>query len=104
MTHWLALDPSDPLLRFEAVRLGKPGDDLWPYLAADPQRVLDVAAFYIRTGMYQDALEVLGHIYPEVDALQREPGDALPQNHPAGGLLPWFLPYESGTAGQRKLR
>jgi tetratricopeptide (TPR) repeat protein len=90
LDHWLAQDASDPKLRFEAFKLGRPGDDLWPYLAADPQRVLDVATLYMRTGMYQDALEVLGHNYPEVDALQREPGDPLPQNDPLVGYYRAF--------------
>jgi len=78
----LSQDPANPVLRVEAGKLGTPDDALWHHLAADPQRVLDVAAFYMRAGMYQDAIEVLGRQYPEVDALEREPGDVLPQDYP----------------------
>jgi Flp pilus assembly protein TadD len=100
LAHWLARDASDPKLRFEAFKLGRSGDDLWPYLAADPQRVLDVATFYMRTGMYQDALEVLGHNYPEVDALQREPGDPLPQNDPLVAYYRAFCRLKTGQSAR----
>lgn len=82
LAGWLSQDPADPILRFEAVKLGQSDDALWQHLAADPQRVLDVAAFYMRTGLYQDAVEVLQRQYPQVDGLQREPGDTLPQDYP----------------------
>lgn len=82
LDRWLSKDPANLLLRLEAVRLGRTDDALWQRLAADPQGVLDLAVFYMRTGMYQDAIDLLGRQYPEVEALQRELGDTLPQDNP----------------------
>ncbi|MBV8819313.1 MAG: DUF5107 domain-containing protein [Acidobacteriaceae bacterium] len=89
-----ALDPSDPVLRFEAVQLGAPGDELWKFLAGDPARVTQLAEFYLRAGLWEDASELLSRRYPEVDALQREPGTVLPQDDP-------LVSYERGYAQQR---
>jgi tetratricopeptide (TPR) repeat protein len=52
------------------------------HLAADPYRVLSVAAEYMRLGLYRSALDVLTRNYPSVAADQSEPGAMLPQNNP----------------------
>jgi predicted Zn-dependent protease len=52
------------------------------HLAADPYRVLSVAAEYMRLGLYRNALDVLTRNYPSVAADQSEPGAMLPQNNP----------------------
>lgn len=52
------------------------------HLAADPYRVLSVAAEYMRLGLYRNALDVLTRNYPSVAADQSEPGTTLPQNNP----------------------
>ena len=52
------------------------------HLAADPYRVLSVAAEYMRLGLYRNALDVLNRTYSSVAADQSEPGSVLPQNNP----------------------
>jgi tetratricopeptide (TPR) repeat protein len=66
---------------------GKP--DL-QHLAADPYRVLRVAAEYMQLGLYQKALGVLDRNYSPVAADQSEPGSVLPQNHP---LVHYYAAY-----------
>ena len=77
------------------------GDPDLAHLAADPYRVLNVAAQYVRLGLYQNALNVLSRNYPSVPADQHEPGFGLPQDNP---LVAYFRGYcreklgESGSA------
>jgi tetratricopeptide (TPR) repeat protein len=61
-----------------------------PHLAADPYRVLNVAALYARLGLYKKALQVLSRDYPAVSPDQREPGTVPPQNNP---LVVYFRGY-----------
>ncbi len=86
----LALDPIDSFLRYEAVRLGGQDDSLWAHLAAEPERVLDIAGTYLSLGLYADALEPLSHTYPAVPANQTEPGATLPQANP---LISYYRAY-----------
>jgi tetratricopeptide (TPR) repeat protein len=72
----LEMDPTSELLKEET---GAP--DL-PHLAADPYRVLRLAAEYINLGLYRRALTVLERTYPQVPLDQSEPGSVLPQDHP----------------------
>jgi tetratricopeptide (TPR) repeat protein len=80
----LAIDPLSDFLKEEA---GKP--DLY-HLAADPYRVLRVAAEYMNLGLYQRALVVLDRRYPSVPQDETEPGSVLPQNHP---LVRYYAAY-----------
>jgi predicted Zn-dependent protease len=68
-----------PLSAFLQEDTGKP--DL-QYLAADPYRVLRVAAEYIQLGLYRKALGVLDRTYAAAPEDQSEPGSVLPQAHP----------------------
>ena len=52
------------------------------HLAADPYRVLSVAAEYMQLGLYRNALDVLTRDYPSVAGDQSEPGSVLPQSNP----------------------
>ena len=85
----LAANPMSDFLKEDT---GKP--DL-QHLAADPYRVLRVAAEYMRLGLYRKALQVLDRTYLPVAADQSEPGSVLPQNHPAGALLRCLLQTET---------
>jgi tetratricopeptide (TPR) repeat protein len=69
----------DPMSGFLKEEIGAP--DL-PHLAADPYRVLRVAAEYINFGLYRKALTVLERTYPQVPPDQSEPSSVLPQDHP----------------------
>jgi Tfp pilus assembly protein PilF len=85
--------PLSAFLREEA------GDPDLAHLAADPYRVLNVAAQYARVGLYAKALVVLSRDYPSVPADQHEPGIGLPQENP---LVVYFRGYcreKSGAAG-----
>jgi len=77
----LALDPIDSLARFEGLREGKADEALWEHLGADPERVLEVADFFMHWGLYADALQVLARTYPAAPANRSEPGSRLPQDH-----------------------
>src|ERR1700722_3300727 len=68
-----------PLSSFLKDELGNP--DL-AHLADDSNRVLNIAAQYMRLGLYQKALTVLSRQYPPVVKDQSEPGAVAPPNHP----------------------
>ncbi|HEV2399818.1 MAG TPA: DUF5107 domain-containing protein [Candidatus Sulfotelmatobacter sp.] len=74
--EWLARFPQSYFLLEQG---GKP--DLH-HLADDANRVLNVAAEYMRLGMYSQALEVLSREYPAAVADQSEPGQLPPNKHP----------------------
>ena len=81
---WIARFPTSDFLSEE---IGKPR---LQHLAADPYRVLGIAAEYARLGLYQRALGVLSRKYEAVPSDQSEPGAILPQNNP---LVVYFRAY-----------
>ena len=74
--HGLAANPTGDFLKAD---MGAP--DL-AHLAADPYRVLRVAAEFMRLGLYAQASNLLDRNYPAVAPDQSEPGAVLPQSHP----------------------
>jgi tetratricopeptide (TPR) repeat protein len=84
----------DPLSDFMKEEAGAP--DL-PHMAADPYRVLRVAAEYMALGLYRQALVVLDRTYPAVPKDQTEPGSVLPQNHP---LVRYYAAYCRAKLGE----
>ena len=86
-TAWLARFPADMFLT------GKTN--------SDPQRVLRIAAQYMRLGLWQQAVAPLSEKYPPVPAEQTEPGAPQPQDDP---IVSYYRGYcreklgESGTA------
>jgi tetratricopeptide (TPR) repeat protein len=83
-----------PLSYLLPEELGKP--DL-AQLANDPNRVLNLAAQYMRLGMYQKALTVLSRDYPAPVADQSEPGSIAPQKHP---MIAYFRGFCREKLGQ----
>ena len=77
-------------LEFEQAK--RPYEDarLMRSLAADPERVLNIASEYIRLGLYRRALDVLSKKYPGVSQDETEPGAVLPQDHP---LVAYYRAY-----------
>jgi tetratricopeptide (TPR) repeat protein len=71
-----------PTSYFLAEVLGTPQIE---HLAAEPERVLNVAAEYMRLGLYGPALGVLSRNYPHVDAGEVEPGAVAPAQNPLVG-------------------
>jgi len=88
----LDADPTDLLARYEGIRERAANADpaLWEHLAADPERVLEIADSYIHWGLYADALPVLEYQYFPVPANRTEPGSVLPQNDP---LVTYYRAY-----------
>ncbi|MBS1822323.1 MAG: DUF5107 domain-containing protein [Acidobacteria bacterium] len=85
-----------PLSDFLKEEAGAP--DL-PHLAADPYRVLRVAAEYMNLGLYGQAIKVLGRSYPQVPADRSEPGSVLPQQHP---LVHYYLAFCEQKLGKNQ--
>jgi len=77
-----------PFLEWDAGKGRDPA--LLRFLAADPDRVLGIAAEYMRLGLYRRALELLGRDFPAVPASETEPGAVLPQQHP---LVAYYRGY-----------
>ena len=77
-----SMDATDSVIRFEQVRQGASDPKLWEHLAADPERVLEIAALYMHWGRYKDALEALMYHYAPVPPTRREPGAVTPQDYP----------------------
>jgi tetratricopeptide (TPR) repeat protein len=84
-----------PLSYLLPEELGKP--DL-AHLAGDANRVLEIAAAYMRLGQYRSALAVLSRAYPEAPPDQMEPGAIAPDKHP---LVAYFRAYSKEKLGER---
>jgi tetratricopeptide (TPR) repeat protein len=87
----LAKIPLSDFLREEA---GAPDLD---HLAQDANRVLSVAAEYMRLGLYSKALDVFSRKYPAVPSDQTEPGWPAVQDH---SLVAYFRGYCREKLGQ----
>jgi tetratricopeptide (TPR) repeat protein len=55
----------DLMARYERVRQGSPDPALWDLLAANPERLLEMADRYIQWGLLRDAMVLLTHRYPQ---------------------------------------
>ena len=64
---------------FLAEELGTPQVE---HLAAEPERVLNIAAEYMRLGRFDSALSVLSRTYPQVSPEAVEPGATSPAANP----------------------
>jgi tetratricopeptide (TPR) repeat protein len=95
LAHWRSVDPPSSFLRHEAVLLGAADEALWVHLAADPERVLELAVDYMALGFWDDAHALLARRYPSAGVVA-EPGTALPQDYP---LVAYYRGYCSEKAG-----
>lgn len=94
--YWRARNPIDPFLRYEHVQLGNADEELWPHLAGDAERVLDIADEYLKLGLCRDALPLLERSYAQPPANQIENGALLPQANP---LVAYYRGYCRQKAG-----
>ena len=85
-----------PLSSFLREELGEP--DL-AHLANDSDRVLNIAAQYIRLGLYKKALNVLSRQYPPPVSDQSEPGAVGPHDHPMVAYFRGFCREKLGQSG-----
>ena len=83
-----------PLSYLLSEELGEPN---LKQLANDTIRVLNLAAQYMRLGLYQRALTVLARDYPSPQPDQTELGALLPDNHP---MIAYFRGYCRERLGQ----
>ncbi len=83
-----------PLSYFLREELGEP--DLGQ-LANDTNRVLNIAAEYMRLGLYEKADHILSRQYPPARADQSEPGALSPKDHP---MVAYFRGYCREKLGQ----
>jgi len=66
----------------------KAGETACP--TCDPARVLEIAATYMRLGLYRPAVDLLARDFPPVPPDETEPGAVLPQKHP---LIAYYRGY-----------
>ena len=91
-------DGARPPSAFLEWNAGKHNDPaLLRFLAADPARVLEIAAEYMRIGLYRPAVELLARDFPSVPAAETEPGAVLPQQHP---LVAYYRGYCRAKLGE----
>ena len=90
----LAVSPASFFLREEA------GNADLKQLGNDSERVLSLAAQYMRLGLYQQALQVLSRDYPSAPSDQSEPGSLPPAKHP---MVAYFRGYCRQRLGQSPL-
>ena len=91
--EWLTRFPSSYFLLEE---VGTP--DL-PHLADDTQRVLNMAAEFVRLGMYGQALDVLSRKYPPPVAQESEPGQLPVGEHPMVAYYRGYCREKLGQSG-----
>ncbi len=83
-------DPANSFLRYEAALLGHEDVALWQHLAADPERILNIAVLYMRFGFFADAVDLLSRSYPSGEGVVSEPGMPRPETYP---LLAYYRGY-----------
>jgi tetratricopeptide (TPR) repeat protein len=96
LRYWRSIDPPSSFLRHEAVLLGAVDEGLWEHLAADPERVLELAVDYMALGLWDDAHTLLARRYSS-SGVVAEPGTALPQDYP---LVSYYRGYCALKAGR----
>ncbi len=97
---WLERLPVESAFRFEATQLGRPDPTLWEHLAADPERILNLASGYMASGLYRDGLLLLDRNYPAVTPQQQEPGAVRPGEYPLIAYYRGYCRAQLGQSGQ----
>ena len=85
-------------LRYEATKLGSADEALWAHLAADPERILELAVDYMRFGLYENAIELLAPHVPDGRRRRRRAG------HAASVGLPPHRATTAATASARSVQ
>jgi len=80
------------------------GDPDLAQLANDPDRVLAIAAEYMRLGLYAKAINVLSRKYPVPIPDQSEPGTTAPQDHPIVAYYRGYCREKLGQSGSEDYR
>ena len=98
LAHWRRTDPPGSFLRYEAVLLGASDAALWTHLAADPERVLEIAVDYVALGLWEDAHALLARQYPAAGVFA-EPGMVRPQDYPLVAYYRGYCAERMGLSG-----
>lgn len=96
---WREVDPTNSFLRYEATLLGGSDEALWRHLAADPERIIEIATDYMRFGLYHDALDLLAREYPSGRGVVSEPGMPHPGDYPLIAYYRGFVRFALGEDG-----
>jgi tetratricopeptide (TPR) repeat protein len=91
--------PTDSFLRYDAVRLGQSDSALWQHLAADPERILEIASQYMRFGLYGEAVDLLAHDFPASVPGTSDPGTPSPAQYPPIAYYRGYCRYALGQDG-----
>ena len=100
LLFWKQEDPASSFLAYEAMRLGESQPDLLAHLAADPERIVEIASDYMRLGLYDDAIDVLGRQYPAGPEVVSEPGMPRPESYPLIAYYRGFCRFALGQDGR----
>ena len=100
LLFWRQQDPTSSFLAYEAMRTGESDPALLAHLAADPERIVEIASDYMRLGLYEDALDVLGRQYPVGPGVVSEPGTAHPDSYPLIAYYRGFCRFALGRDGR----
>jgi tetratricopeptide (TPR) repeat protein len=91
-------DPISPFLRYEAHRVRAPDSSILRHLAADPERILEIATEYIRFGLFAEALQILSAEYPATGVVA-EPGMPRPERYPLVAYYRGYVRERLGESG-----
>jgi tetratricopeptide (TPR) repeat protein len=101
--HWLSVDPTSSLLRYEAVEQGGTDEALFRHLAGDPDRILGVAAEYMSLGLWDDAVALLSRSWP-TEGVLAEVGTPVPDAYPLIAYYRGFCRERAGASGREDFR
>ena len=96
LAAWRMRDPTSSALRFEAVLLGAQDRQLWLHLAADPDRLLELASELMMLGFFDDAVSLLSRDLPANADVVSEPGTPRASSNP---LMAYYRGYCRQSAG-----
>jgi tetratricopeptide (TPR) repeat protein len=99
LDHWLSVDPTSSLLRYEAVLQGGKDDALFRHLAGDPDRILGVAVEYMGLGLWDDAAALLSRRWP-TEGILAEVGTPSPDAYPLIAYYRGFCRERTGASGR----
>jgi tetratricopeptide (TPR) repeat protein len=101
---WRAIDPTSSFLRYEATKLGAVDEALWAHLAADPERILEIAVDYMRFGLFENAIDILGREFPSGPPVVSEPGMPHPSAYPVIAYYRGYCRRQIGQDGSADYR
>jgi tetratricopeptide (TPR) repeat protein len=96
--HWRTIDPTSSMFRYELTRLGEADPGLWPHLAVNADRLLDLVDQYLAAGAYADALDLLERS-PRIESSRREPGAVGPEASPLVAYYRGYVRTLTGGSG-----